>query len=60
MRNDHFIPFEIESDVGEIRESEKLCPGMYYVSAHDPATGLPHEYYNESRYIHIQDVNLRC
>jgi len=45
MRDNHFIPFEIESDVGEIRESEKLCPGVYYVSVHDPATGLPHEYY---------------
>lgn len=45
MSEETTIPFDIESDVGEIRESENLCPGVYYVSAHDPATGLPHEYY---------------
>ena len=45
MSEETTIPFDIESDVGEIGESEMLCPGLYYVSAHDPATGLPHEYY---------------
>ena len=39
------LPYDIECDVGEIKAVEGLCPGVYYVAARDPETGLPHEYY---------------
>lgn len=39
------LPFDLEDDIGEIRYAEKICPGVYYVSARDFETYLPQEYY---------------
>ena len=39
------LPYDIEDVVGEISAVEPLCPGVYYVAAHNLETGLPHEYY---------------
>ena len=45
MNEINSLPYHIEYDVGEIKEAESLCPGVYYVSARDSERGLPHEYY---------------
>lgn len=39
------LPYDIGCDIGEVKATEELCPGVYYVAARDPETGLPHEYY---------------
>lgn len=35
----------IEDDLGEILAAEELCPGAFYISAENPLTNLPIEYY---------------
>ena len=49
MRKTDSLPFDIEDDIGEVLASERLCPGVYYVSARDLEKGLPHEYYIASK-----------
>lgn len=45
MKESNTIPFDIEDEVGQIKATEELCPGVYYVAARDFESGLPHEYY---------------
>lgn len=40
----HFMP-EIEGEIGEVKLIEELCPGVFYVAAREPETGLAQEYY---------------
>lgn len=45
MRETDPIMPEIEGDIGEIKLIEELCPGVFYVAAREPETGLAQEYY---------------